>query len=152
MATTTPRIASIIDVSLPLAQQKPISATTALPRPVMFTKEQVLDTEQHVKQLHSLQMEIHHVSQAHRSHPEQAPVTFKNVTCGTAGAKIYLPHGFGRHADYQVVRWRGATTTVAYILVCDEDDTGVVPGTTNDVLCLRSYAAGKATIRVWPGA
>ncbi len=150
MALRKAAVASTIDVGLPIALQRPITTTATLARPVLMTVEQLKDDTQVVKQFNALQTEVHLVSLETRSHPEQAPVTFKNVACGTAGTKVTLQHNFGRNADFMVVKWKGVSTVVGPSLVCDEDDASAVL-TTKDMLALRSYVAGVATIRIWPG-
>ncbi len=146
----TPRIASTIDLLTPNA--KAVSTTTALAKPVQITKDQLTDPDEHAKQLNAMNLVVAQVSQAQRAHPEQAPITFKNVTCGTGGTKTKpLGHGFGRHAEYIVTKWKGSGTTAGHSLVCDEDD-GATAITNDDTICFRSYVAGTANIRVYPGA
>lgn len=145
------RIAARIDLSLPTTQQRPVSTTTTLAKPVRITEAQVSDPEVLAKQLNNMNEALAAATQAQRSHPEQAPVTFSNVVCGVGGTKIVLGHNFNANAEYIVVKWKGATTADGHRLVCDEDDvTGSV--TDKNTLALRSYVRGTATIRVYPGA
>ncbi len=148
MPGPAPSLASSIDLSVAISLQRPTASVAPLIRPVIFTKEQLQSPDLHVKQLNALHLLVAQVTQAHRSHPEQAPITFKNVTCGAGGALVVLPHGFGRNAEYIVTKWKGAATVGGHSLVCDEDDA--TPTTTKTTLALRSYVAGKANIRVYP--
>ena len=151
----TPKLASAIDTSLPLAAQKAISTGTALARPIRITKETVQDPEELSNILSGMQSEISTSGATARSHPEQAPITFKNVTCGVSNAKVVLAHNFGRNAEYIVTKWKGLNTTAMFILICDEDDVaspGVPVVTDKNTLALKSQVAGIANIRVYPGA
>lgn len=150
-----PLVASTIDLSVPIAQQKPTSSSASLNRPVQFTKEHLKDEDFLPRQLTNMQQEIARTTLAQRSHPEQAPVTFKNVVC-PAGGKVVLAHNFGRYADYIVVKWKSAplpavATATGHSLVCDEEEALTTRRTTEDVLCLNSNVAGVANIRVFPG-
>lgn len=148
---TKPRIASVIDLSLPVKSQKATTTTRPLLRPVQFTEAQIKDPTFLTKQLVSMHQELSNTTQAVRSHPEQAPVTFKNIACPTGGAKITLVHNFGAYADYIVTRWSGDGVTFGPNFVSDEKDvTGSL--TTANQLVLHSFTAGTATIRVFPGA
>ena len=144
------RVASTIDAGLPLAQQKPTVSVGPI-RPTRITEADVGKPDILAKQMNALHLEVAQATQAVRAHPEQAPVTFKNVVCGTAGAKLYLQHNFGRFADFVTVKWAGSGTTTAPILVSDELD-GATANTSANILVLRSYVAGTATIRLFPGA
>ncbi len=157
MANTLPRVASSIDLSQPLGFQRPASVVVTLSRPVQFTKEQVTNPEFLTKQLTAMHQELAQNSHAQRSHPEQAPMTFHNVVCGTSGAKVVLPHGFNRHVDYLIVNWKSAplpasATVTLYNLVCDEEEASTTRQTSTTVLALNSWVAGVATIRVFPRA
>ncbi len=150
------RIASSIDLGQPIALQKAKSTVAALPRPVQFTEAQVADSKTLVKQLHAMQLEIAQTSHAVRAHPEQAPVTFRNVPCGVSGAKVTLRHGFGVYADFIVVNWKStvlpaAATATGPSLVSDVEEAVATRGTDSNTLVLNSYVAGVATIRVFPG-
>ncbi len=152
-----PRIASTIDTSLPVANQRAVSTETALERPVVFTGAQMKDHEFSAKQFTALSLQVAQVTKAHRSHPEQAPMTFKNVLCDVGGAKVLLHHGFGRYADFTVVNWKSlplpsGPTTQAPRLVCDVEEAVATRRTDSHFLCLNSYVAGVASIRVYPGA
>lgn len=149
---SAPRVASVIDLSLPVDQQKAVVATTPLNRPLQFTKEQVADPAMLTKQLQALHQEVAQTTQAVRSHPEQAPITFNNVVCGIGGTKVVLQHGFGAFADYVVTRWSGDGTNALYSLTSDERDLPVTDRLTNkNTLALRSFVAGTANIRVFKG-
>ncbi len=123
---------------------------------MQFTEAQVADTKVLVKQLHSMQLEIAQTSHAVRAHPEQAPVTFRNVTCGDSGTKLILHHGFGTYADFIVVNWKSTVLPAAAAvagpsLVSDVEEAATTRRTDSNTLCLNSYVAGVATIRVFPG-
>ena len=147
---TTPRLASTIDLSLPVDRQRPVTPLTTLARPIRIDAETVKDPEELSNILSGMQLEISSSGASQRSHPEQAPVTFKNVLCGVGGAKVVLAHNFGRNAEYQITKWKGLGTTALYSLICDEDD-GAPAITDGNKLALRSYVSGKANIRIWPG-
>ncbi len=144
-----PKVASVIDLSQPLANQKPVTVTAPLAKPVVFTADQMKDHNFSAKQLTAMSTQIAQVTQAHRAHPERAPITFQNVICGDSQTKTTLHHNFGRRADFIVVMWKGAGTTAGASLVCDEDDAADVV-TDNNKISLRSAVAGKANIRVYP--
>lgn len=74
-------------------------------------------------------------------------VTFENLPIPSSG-RVTLGHNLGRAVRWQVVEWSGNGVTVTPVLVCDRlDASGSL--TTPNVLCLRSYAAGMASIEVW---
>ncbi len=116
------RIAARIDLSLPVASQKAVSTTTALARPVVFTAAQFEDKDFTAKQMTAVTTQLAQVTHAQRSHPEQAPMTFDNVKCGQGGARVSLHHGFGRHAEYTVTKWKAYTIRV----VSSTDATPIV--------------------------
>ncbi len=145
-----PRIASVIDLSQPLASQKPTSVSAALAKPVVFTAAQMKDPEFAAKQLVAVSTQIAQVTHAHRAHPEQAPVTFHNVLCGDSGDKTTLHHNFGRHADFIVTMWKGGATAAGHSLVCDEFDAAGTVVTDANKISFRSYVIGTANIRVYP--
>lgn len=143
------RIFSSIDTSQ-VTSQRPTSLVAPL-RVVQITEEQVSDPKILTKQIQSLQRELSETTQAARS-TFQYEIIFKNVVCGTAGAKITLNHGFGTCALFQVLSWRNvrgaASTVTAPILIDDRNDASAVV-TSNTTLSLRSYVAGEADIRVF---
>lgn len=145
-----PRVASTIDLSVPVKDQKAVTAIAPMTRPVQFTEQQAEDPKTLARQLTMLHQELVNTTQAVRAHPEQAPITFKNVKCPASGEKVTLTHNFGSFADFIVVKWAGAGTVTCPILVSDESD-GDSALTTANQLVLRSYVAGTATIRVFPG-
>lgn len=61
------------------------------------------------------------------------------VQCGTAGATISLPHNFECPVRYSVVHWKGSA---AHALTVNETSS------TNKILVLNSYVAGRAVVRV----
>lgn len=63
------------------------------------------------------------------------------IQVGTAGASISLAHNFGSPVRWWVVGWSGVI--VAPVLVQNV-------ASTNNVLVLRSYASGRAIIRIEP--
>lgn len=151
----TPRIASAIDLSVPATLRKAVSTGAALTKPIRISKETIQDHEELSNILTGMQLELTSSTAAQRSHPEQAPITFKNVVCGVSDTKVILPHNFGRNAEYIVTKWKGVGTTAMFVLVCDEDDAaapGVPVVTDKNTLALRSRVAGIASIRVYPGA
>lgn len=144
------RVATSIDLGLPVAYQTPVTTTAALLRPITVTTEDVKDPEVLARAVTTLQLELHSSTQVQRSHPEQGPITFKRVSCPTGNAKIFLPHGFGRHAEFIVTKWSGDGVLAGPALISDEDDsTGAL--TDVNTLVLRSGVAGTANIRVYPG-
>ncbi len=120
------RIASRINLLLPLESQRAKSTTAAVERPVVFTTSQLQDDTQHVKQLQALSQQVAQITQAHRSHPEQAPITFDNVSCGQGGSRVRLHHGFGVNAEYTVTKWK------AYVIrISSSTDATPIVVTTN---------------------
>ncbi len=152
-----PRIATTIDTALPVENQRAQNAVVTVARPVVFTGAQMKDHEFAAKQLTALSLQLADVAKKHGSHPEQAPITFKNVLCDVGGAKIVLHHGFGRNAEYLVTKWTSldlpaAATVTMPNLVCDEKEAAATRRTDPNHLCLNSFVAGVANIRVYPGA
>ncbi len=150
------RIASRIDLSKPLADQRAKSTTETAERPVVFTESQLQDTSQLAKQLTALSLQMAQITQAQRSHPEQAPLTFENVECGDSGDKVVLHHNFGRFAECVVTSWKSyplpaAATVLGHSLVSDIEEAPSTRRTDENKLALRSYVAGVATIRVYAG-
>ena len=146
MGTLT-RIGCTIDQSVPSELQKPVALAAPLVRPVQVTTDQVKDLGTLAKQLDALQQEVAQTSHSMRANPIQAPVIFTNLACGGGGEKVRLQHGFGRFAYWQVIGWRGASTSSAPALVSDQSDAA--PETTTGLLCLRSYAVGTADLMVF---
>ncbi len=150
------RIASTIDVSQPIALQKPVSTVATLQAPVHFTVDQVKDVEVLSQRLTALSQVVAENTKVQRSHPEQGVVTFKNQVCGASGDKLVLTHGFGQFADFVVTRWRSrplpaAATVSGPSLVSDEEEAAATRQTDKNKLVLRSYVAGVANIRVYAG-
>ena len=74
-------------------------------------------------------------------------VTFENITVGASGAIVQIHHGLGRRVRWAIVDFAGISTTAGASLVSDMHDAS--PRTTEDILALRSYVAGTASIEVW---
>lgn len=127
---------------------KPVVTVAALLRQSAVTPDQVTDPVFVAREFTELRREISDATLTQRSHPEQAPITFQNVTLGAAGTKVLLAHNFGRFASYIVTKWKGSATVLGPSIVCDEDD-GTTATTTTNYLGLRSYVAGIADIRVF---
>lgn len=94
-----------------------------------------------------MQAELDQTTQAARSHPIQAPFTFRNVSCGSSG-KVRLSHNFGRFVDFLVIRWAGASTSAGPGLVSDELDGAAALSDLNN-LYLKSSVVGVANIMVF---
>ncbi len=152
---SAPRVASTIDFSLPATAATFKSTSVPVERPVQITESQIGDKVVLCRQLNAMNLALAQTSHAQRSHPEQAPITFKNVVCGASGDKVILSHGFNSAVEYKVVLWRSrplpaAATVAGDSLVCDLEEAPTTRKTTPHTLALNSYVAGMANIRVWP--
>ncbi len=141
------RLASTIDLAEWAPDSKPKTTTVSLTNPVKFTVEQAKDPTILAHRLNALELGQAENTQVQRSHPEQGPVTFKNVVVGTGGSKVRLQHNRGYFVEFIVTKWAGNGVTAAPILVSDELDT--TPESTVNMLVLRSEVAGTASIRVY---
>ncbi len=124
------------------------SQHAAFVRPVQILETDMADPKMSAFHMRRVESQVTDATQVARSHPEQGSVTFKNVVCGTAGAKIQLAHNLGHNAQWIVTYWAGQGVGNPPNLVSDELDTAGVQTDANN-LYLHSGVAGTATIRVF---
>lgn len=140
-----PRIASTVDAS---ATSTKSQSVTSYIRPVRVGVNEVTDAHALALHLTRVQDSLAEVTQATRSHPIQAPVTFKGLYCPGGGLKVQIAHNLGHLANWIVVSWKGAGVVNGQSLVSDEADaTNSLTDVNN--LYLRSYAPGTASIMVF---
>lgn len=68
-------------------------------------------------------------------------IDFEDMTVGTSGAKLSLPHKFNGRVRWWLVGWRSSGTSAPVL----KEDTSATDANT---LVLLSYVGGTATIRV----
>jgi hypothetical protein len=143
------RLPSVVDYARPIdTAGTPTTVVAKLPARVeRFNPGDVASPELLAAQLTRLHQLVQDSTAYTLAHPRSQSKTFRGVTCSTAGAKVPLPHGFGRRVFWTIVGWKGNGVTAGPDLVSDEDDAANSL-TDDDTLWLRSYTAGTADIEV----
>jgi hypothetical protein len=95
-------------------------------------------------QLTRLQQAIVEVTKATRANRRNQAWAFEDVPVHTVGTQIKLRHGLGRRVRWSVVDWQPTVAGNAPNIECFQSEQ-----TDPNLLILRSYVAGTATIEVW---